>query len=26
VTKHEERLKKKKVIDELERKYIERDI
>ena len=26
VSKHEERLKKKKVIDELEKKYIERDI
>lgn len=26
VTKHEERLKKKKVIDELEKKYLERDI
>ena len=24
--KHEERLKKKKIIDELERKYLERDI
>ena len=26
VTKHEERLKKKKIIDELEKKYLERDI
>lgn len=26
VQKHEERLKKKKIIDELERKYIERDV
>lgn len=26
VSKHEERLKRKKIIDELERKYIERDI
>jgi hypothetical protein len=26
VSKHEERLKRKKVIDELERKYVERDI
>lgn len=26
VSKHEERLKKKKIIDELEKKYIERDI
>lgn len=26
VAKHEERLKKKKIIDELEKKYISRDI
>jgi hypothetical protein len=26
VTKHEERLKKKKIIDELEKKYLARDI